>query len=116
MAVGSLIATGSPSQAGWGGGRPFGGTKRSHQLRIAADVGGGVAFEDDGLAKSLEIRLGAGGELAEINVALFVGEPGDLEGAVPFDQPAGVIVDRFARPAEQPSGGVVVAENKLRIG
>ena len=60
--------------------------------------------------------VGFGANLGEIDLAAIVGEPGDLEWAVAFDEAAGVVVDRLAGTREEAGGGVVVAENQVRVG
>ena len=60
-------------------------------------------------------RLVAGLDADQVLLALVVGEPRDLERAVAFDEPALVIVDRFAGAREQPGGGVVVAEDEVGV-
>ena len=52
----------------------------------------------------------------EVVLAALVGEPDDLERMVPFDQAVGVVVDRLAGPRQQPGGGVVLAEDQVRVG
>ena len=41
------------------------------------------------------------GDAIEPLVAFFIGEPGDLEGAIGFDEAALVVVDRFAGAGEE---------------
>ncbi len=63
---------------------------------VVAHVGGHVAFKDDGTLVAEAAFLGDLGDFKEVGIALFVGEPDDLEGAVAFHGTGGVIVDAFA--------------------
>jgi hypothetical protein len=86
---GSLMATGSPSQATRGA-RGRGTRRRGEQinkLAVLAQRRGGVAFEDD-LDSRLRLRLVVSSRtLARIRVALLIRQPGDLEGAVASTSP-----------------------------
>ena len=118
--VGSLIATGSPSQA-WAdrgdGGPGRGVEQRRGAAGCAARSAGGVPLEDD--RRAGEDRLALAGQVAEllqVGLAALVGEPDDLEEVVPLGRAVGVVVDRLAGPGEQLGGGVLLAEDQVGVG
>lgn len=85
-----------------GGGWPGGLVEEGGEALVAGDVGGGIAFEDDGGFAAVGGQGGgARQDAVEVFVTLAVGEPGDLEGAVGFDEAAGVVVDGFAGTGEE---------------
>ena len=69
-----------------------------------------------GLRHGRAAVAGQFGDLPEIIFALCVREPDDLKRMIPFEQAIGVVVDRLARPTEQPGRGVVFAEDQMRVG
>ena len=47
--------------------------------------------------------------------ALIIIKPADLEGMIAFHAAAGIVVDGFAGPAEQPGGMVIIAQDQVPI-
>ena len=78
---------------------------------------GALPSKTSGSGASVAAGLfGRAADRVEVSVLPVIGEPRDLERAVVFHEAAGVVVDRFAGAGEQAGGGVVVAEDQLRIG
>ena len=111
-AVGSLIATGSPSHAA--GAFTAAGEARSRVRRWLFSRSACV----------FPANTSGGGHLSPARVCsssrtlsrFSSVEPHNLERIVPFDQAVLIVVDRLAGPGEQPGRGVVLAQNQLRIG
>src|SRR5262245_9934976 len=84
---------------------------------VLADIRWSISFKNDlrlGSYKCLLARQLL--NLSEILLALLLCEPNDLERVVALDETISVIVNRFARPRQQPGGGVVVTENDVPVG
>ena len=94
---------------------PLGRLERQRKLRVLAHVRRGVSFEHDRrLVHLIAARIvGQFADLLEILLPLLVGEPCHLEGAVGFDQTAGIVVNRLAGTRQQTGRGVVVAQDEL---
>ena len=96
---------------------PGGGPRAaSCKFGVVAQIGRNVALEDDRRRRA-QCRLPASWPTrCEVVVALVVGEPDDLEGMVALEQAVGVVVDRLARPGQQPGGRVVFAQDQVGVG
>jgi len=108
-------------ESGCGCGLECGGLEELAEESVGYDVSGGVAFEDDGFACGEAAAVagmvfGQGPDLAEPEVAFFVREPYDLEGAVTLEGAAFIVVDGFAGPGEVARCGVVFVEDEEGVG
>ena len=86
------------------------------QLAIGQRIGWNISFEYD---RRFDVAILLDGQLTDHCQVMFSTvfvEPRDLEWVVAFDQPVGVVVDRFAGASQKPGGGVFFAQDQVRVG
>ena len=116
--MGSLIETAAPSQArgeGWVAARQGAAIAVAKQ-RVFARVGGHVPLEHDRCRPTARGRLAEPLQSLQVFLLLRRGQPDDLERMISLEQTVGVVVDGLARPAEQPRGRIVLAEDQMGVG
>ncbi len=87
------------------------------QQRVFAQIGGRVAFEDDGRFRiRIAALFGQRMDVVEQAVALILRQPDDLERAVAFHRAGRVVVNALAGPREQPRRGVIVVHDEIGVG
>ena len=85
------------------------------EIVILGDVGGGIALEDDRVGWSAVALLCKLLDAVKGGIALVIGEPHDLEGAIALYGTGGVIVDAFTGTGEEPWGGVVFIHDEVGV-
>ena len=118
-AVGSLMATASPSQAcsNRGGSGQAGASSSGVQERVLAGHGRHVALEDDRRGRRPVPGSGAApGCCCRYSSRSSSDSQTTWNGLLPSIQAVGVVVDRLAGPGQQPGGRVVFAEDQVGVG
>jgi len=98
---------------------PLAPRRRCQQLaeaRVLAGIGGLVALEDDSRRQCADPLARPFSQTLQQRFALLVRQPHHLERVVALVEAVGVVVDRLARPAQQPGGGVLFAEDQVGVG
>ena len=90
--------------------------ERGAKQIVFAHVRRRIALEDDRAAMRIVKFRRERLHLVEPRVALVIGEPHDLEGAVPFDRAARVVVNAFTGARQQARRGIAVVHDEVRVG